>query len=122
MLVPTEAMSSGASDPIARHASVTELELAFAQNPDSDAYVDLCLAYVDAGRFMEAMVVCKKGLKSHPDSIPARVLLARVYGAQKKYKKALQELDELVTAKPNSGDAFLARGKMKLEASDQSGA
>lgn len=122
MLVATTAMSSGASDHVARHASVTELELAFAQNPDSEAYVDLCLAYVEQGRFMEAMVVCKKGLKSHPDSIKARVLLSRVYAAQKKYKKALQELDELVLQKPNSGEAFLARGKMKIEAQDAPGA
>jgi tetratricopeptide (TPR) repeat protein len=115
-------MSSGASDQISRHASVTELELAFAQNPESNAYVDLCLAYVEQGRFMEAMVVCKKGLKAHPDSVDARVLLARVYAAQKKYKKALQELDELVAQKPASGVAFLARGKMKIEASDEPGA
>lgn len=115
-------MSSGASDPIARHASLTELELAFAQNPDSNAYVDLCLAYVEQGRFMEAMVVCKKGLKAHPDSVDARVLLARVYAAQKKYKKALQELDELITQQPSSGPAHLARGKMKIEAADETGA
>src|SRR5688572_7769896 len=69
------------------HASVTELENAFAQNPDSNAYVDLCLAYIDQSRFMEAMVVCKKGLKTRPDSVDARVLLARVYAAQKKFKK-----------------------------------
>src|SRR5687767_12981288 len=77
-------------EPLARHASVTDLELAFAQNPDSTAYVELCLAYIEQGRFMEAMVVCKKGIKAHPDSIEARVLLARVYAAQKKYKRALQ--------------------------------
>jgi tetratricopeptide (TPR) repeat protein len=109
-------------DPIARHASITELELAFAQDPESTAYVDLCLAYVEQGRFMEAMVVCKKGLKSHPDSIDARVLLARVYAAQKKYKKALQELDELATQQPNAAAVYLARGKMKIEAQDEPGA
>jgi tetratricopeptide (TPR) repeat protein len=105
-----------------RHQSVTELELAFAQNPESTAYVDLCIAYIEQSRFMEAMVVCKKGLKAHPDSIEAHVLLSRVYGAQKKYKKALQELDELQQAKPEAGEVYLARGKMRLESGDEPGA
>jgi tetratricopeptide (TPR) repeat protein len=105
-----------------RHASVTELELAFAQNPESSAYVDLCVAYIDQGRFMEAMVVCKKGIKAHPDSVEARVLLAKVYAAQKKYKRALQELDELAQQKPNTGEVYLARGKLRGESGDANGA
>jgi cellulose synthase operon protein C len=113
-------MNGKSGEPLARAASVTELELQFATNPDSTAYVDLCLAYIDQGRFMEAMVVCKKGIKAHPDSVEARVLLARVYSAQKKYKRALQELDELIASKPDSAEAFCARGKMKLESGDES--
>jgi tetratricopeptide (TPR) repeat protein len=114
-------MSSGQADPVSRHASVTELELAFAQNPESTAYVDLCHAYIEQGRFMEAMVVCKKGIKAHPESIDGRVLLARVYAAQKKYKRALQELDELVSSKPASAEALVARAKMRAEAGEDAG-
>lgn len=120
-------MSSGQADngrerdSSARHSSITDLELAFAQNPESTAYVDLCLAYVEQGRFMEAMVVCKKGIKAHPDSIDARVLLAQVYGAQKKFKKALQELDEVASAFPGSGAALLARAKMRISAGEDAG-
>ena len=88
--------SSGAS----RHASITELELQFAQNPASDAYIDLCQAYMDQGRFMEAMVVCKKGIKAHPEALEAKILLSEVYGRQKKYNRAPQELDGLVDSKP----------------------
>ncbi len=43
------------------------------------------------GRFMEAMVVCKKGMKAHPNLPSPRVLLARVYLGQGKDKKALEE-------------------------------
>ncbi|MCK6549545.1 tetratricopeptide repeat protein [Myxococcota bacterium] len=114
-------MSSGQADSVARHASVTELELAFAQNPESTAYVDLCLAYIEQGRFMEAMVVCKKGIKAHPESIDGRVLLARVYAAQKKYKRALQELDELVASKPDSAEALVARAKLRVESGEDAG-
>jgi cellulose synthase operon protein C len=102
--------------------SVTELELQFAQNPDSDAYIDLCEAYLDQGRFMEAMVVCKKGIKAHPDSVDAKILLAKVYSRQKKYKRALTELDELAGQKPNDAKVYLARGMVKDESSDEAGA
>lgn len=104
------------------HASVTELELEFAQNPDSEAYIPLCEAYIDQGRFMEAMVVCKKGIKAHPNSVDARVLLARVYAEQKKYKRALQELDDLVEKNGDSGLAHLARGKVRLDSGDEDSA
>src|SRR5688572_27457241 len=102
--------------------SVTELELQFAQNPESNAYIDLCEAYLDQGRFMEAMVVCKKGIKAHPDSIEAKVLLARVYSRQKKYKRALTELDELAAQKDKEPAVFLARAKVREESGDEQGA
>ncbi len=101
--------------------SITELELQFAQNPESDAYFDLCEAYLEQGRFMEAMVVCKKGIKARPDVPDPRILLARVYGAQKKYKRALQELDELAQAQPNKAVIHLARAKMRIEGGEDAG-
>lgn len=117
-----KASNGKANEVVSRQQSVTELELAFAQNPESMAYVDLCLAYIEQARFMEAMVVCKKGIKAHPDSAKARILLARVYAAQKKYKRALQELDELAAAKPNEAGVYVARGKLKAESGDEPGA
>jgi tetratricopeptide (TPR) repeat protein len=103
-------------------ASVTDLELQFAQNPESSVYVDLCEAYLDQGRFMEAMVVCKKGIKAHPDAVEARVLLSKVYARQKKYKRALDELDDLATSKPKDPAVFIARGRVRDESGDAKGA
>ena len=65
-------------------AELSALEHAFAADPTSDAYRALTEAYLAMGRFMEAMVVCKKGVKAHPDDPAARVLLARVYADQGK--------------------------------------
>jgi tetratricopeptide (TPR) repeat protein len=98
--------------------SITELELQFAQNPDSIAYVPLCEAYIAQGRFMEAMVVCKKSIKAHPQAAEPRILLARVYAEQKKYKRGIQELDELLQQQPGSAPALLARGKLYLLAGE----
>jgi tetratricopeptide (TPR) repeat protein len=71
---------------------LAKLEHAFASDPSSDAYRPLAEAYLGMGRFMEAMVVCKKGVKAHPNRPDARVLLARVYADQGKDKKAIEEL------------------------------
>lgn len=106
-------------DAATTHASITELELLFAQSPESSAYVDLCEAYLDQGRFMEAMVVCKKGIKAQPDAVEGRVLLARVYAVQKKYKRALTELDALVDKHPDNGAVLLARGRVRLDSGSE---
>ena len=52
------------------------------------------------GRFMEAMVVCKKGVKAHPNRPDPRLLLARVYAEQGKDKKALEELQGALGVAP----------------------
>ncbi len=72
-------------------AELAKLEHAFAADPSSDAYKPLAEAYLGMGRFMEAMVVCKKGIKAHPNAADPRLLLARVYAQQGKDKKALEE-------------------------------
>ncbi len=95
--------------------SVTELELAFAQDPESDAYLKLTEAYLAQHRFMEAMVVCKKGIKVHADALDGRLLLARVYKEQKKYKRALDELTTLLEEHPESAPVRLAMGRVQLE-------
>src|SRR5579871_4639391 len=73
-------------------AELANLEHAFATDPASEAYKPLAEAYRGVGRFMEAMVVCKKGVKAHPTTPDARMLRARVYADQGKDKKALEEL------------------------------
>jgi cellulose synthase operon protein C len=89
-------------------AEISSLEHAFASDPTSDAYRPLTEAYLSGGRFMEAMVVCKKGVKAHPDDPAAKVLLARIYAEQGKDKKALDELGGVLAAFPT----FVAANRM----------
>ena len=93
-------------------AELAALEHAFAADPVSDAYRPLTEAYLAAGRFMEAMVVCKKGVKAHPDDPGAKVLLARVYADQGKDRKALEELATVLGAYPNFASANLLAGQL----------
>jgi tetratricopeptide (TPR) repeat protein len=81
-------------------AELAKLEHAFATDPASDAYRALAEAYLGLGRFMEAMVVCKKGVKAHPTSPLPRLLLSRVYAEQGKDKKALEEAQGALQVAP----------------------
>lgn len=82
-------------------AELAALEHAFAADPSSDAFRPLTEAYLAMGRFMEAMVVCKKGVKAHPRDPSPRVLLARIYAAQGKDRKALEEVTESLKLQPD---------------------
>src|SRR5512138_1033570 len=93
-------------------AELSALEHAFAADPGSDAYRPLTEAYLAMGRFMEAMVVCKKGVKAHPDDPSARVLLARVFADQGKDKKALEELQAILAAYPTFAAALRMAGEL----------
>src|SRR5690606_19807315 len=85
---------------------LAKLEHAFASDPTSDAYQPLAEAYLSMSRFMEAMVVCKKGVKAHPQSAAPRLLLARVYAEQGKDKKATEELAQAVQLEPRNLDVL----------------
>jgi Tfp pilus assembly protein PilF len=96
-------------------AELAKLEHAFATDPASDAYRPLAEAYLGMGRFMEAMVVCKKGVKAHPSKPDPRVLLARVYAEQGKDKKALEELAGAIGVAPNDKLVLRMTGALQLK-------
>jgi tetratricopeptide (TPR) repeat protein len=100
-------------------AELSALEHAFAADPSSDAYRPLTEAYLGMGRFMEAMVVCKKGVKAHPDDPAARALLARVYAEQGKDRKALEELQAVLAAYPTYAAALRMAGVLHLRVGEK---
>lgn len=97
---------------MASTTDLAELEMAFAKDPAGGAFVPLTQAYLAQGRFMEAMVVCKKGIKTQPDNVEGRLLLARVYGEQGKVPKALEELRALLAQHPKVAAAHFQLGVM----------
>jgi len=96
-------------------AELAKLEHAFATEPASDAYKPLAEAYLGMGRFMEAMVVCKKGVKAHPNAPDPRMLLARVYAEQGKDKKALEELAGALQVAPTDKNVLRMTGSLQLK-------
>ncbi|MGZ3447141.1 MAG: tetratricopeptide repeat protein, partial [Myxococcaceae bacterium] len=97
---------------------LAKLESAFNSDPGSDAYRPLAEAYLAAGRFMEAMVVCKKGVKAHPGRPDPRLLLARVYAEQGKDKKALEELQGALGVAPTDRAVLRALADVQLRSGD----
>src|SRR5476651_1838556 len=108
-------MTTPQKSPPLSPAELAKLEHAFATDPASDAYRPLAEAYLGMGRFMEAMVVCKKGVKAHPDRPDARLLLARVYADQGKDKKALEEMTGALQVAPNDKAVLRMAGSLQLK-------
>jgi len=96
-------------------AELAALEHAFAADPSSEAYRPLTEAYLAMGRFMEAMVVCKKGVKAHPSDLVPRLLLARIYAAQGKDRKALEEIEGALAVRPADVEANRTAGLLYLK-------
>lgn len=99
-------------------AELAKLEHAFATDPASGAYAPLAEAYLGMGRFMEAMVVCKKGVRAHPDAAEPRVLLARVYAEQGKNKRAVEELAGALQVAPKDKLALRMMGSLQVTGGD----
>jgi len=99
-------------------AELMKLEQAFAADPASQAYQPLAEAYLGMGRFMEAMVVCKKGVKAHTTSPEPRLLLARVYAEQGKDKKALEELAAAQQIAPTDKNVLRMTGSLQMKSGE----
>ena len=93
---------------------LSQLEMAFAADPK--AFVPLTNAYLQLGRYMEAMVVCKKGIKALPESAEGRLLLGRVYAEQGKIPKALDEIKALLVFSPDHIDALFFAAELHEKA------
>ncbi|MHB8419429.1 MAG: tetratricopeptide repeat protein [Myxococcales bacterium] len=113
------ATPAGGAKPSA--SEISALEQAFAQDPMSDAYRPLAEAYLSLGRFMEAMVVAKKGIKARPAAASPRVLLARIYAEQGKDKKATEELQGAVAAEPSDLSALRLLASLQLKGGEAQG-
>jgi len=94
---------------------LAKLEYEFATNPNSEAFIPLAEAYLGMGRFVEAMVVCKKGIKAHPDLPTGRLIMARIYCDQAKHQKAIDEVNKLLKLSPENPDAHRLLGIIYLK-------
>ncbi len=72
--------------------ALAEINLAHQLDPQSlTISVEVGTVYVDARRFDEAIVVCKKVANEHPTFAPAHACLADAYWARRMYPQVIEE-------------------------------
>lgn len=92
------------------------LEIEFAKNPTLETCLPLCEGYLGAKRYMEAMVVCKKGIKHADAKDPrGRLMMARVFFEQGKLPKSEAELLQLLVDFPNYPPALEWMGRVLVD-------
>ncbi len=69
-------------------SKLQELENAFSRSPSMATCVALCSCYLERKQLLEAMVVCRKGVKLEPDNPKGKALLAEIYRRQGKPSRA----------------------------------
>ena len=99
---------------------VSQLEMQFSQDPNSLVFVDLVDAYIEKGRLVEAMIVAKKGIKSHPKE--GYLSLAKVYLKQSKYQKGIEALNELIKIDDRCAMAYFMKGNLHLKLNENEAA
>lgn len=99
---------------------IAQLEMQFTQDPNSLVFVDLVDAYLEKGRMVEAMVMARRGIKTHPKE--GYLALARVYMKQSKYAKCIEALNEVIKLDANNAQAYFMKGNMHLKLNENEAA
>lgn len=107
--------------PVPSPAELADLEHAFATDPSGEAYRPLAEAYLQMGRFMEAMVVCKKGVRALPHSPEPHFLLARIQHAQGRNPRAIGELRSALERDAAHLPSLRLLAELQLEAGEEEG-
>ena len=102
-------------------SSLRELESAFSRSPSLESCLDLGRFYLEHDQLMEAMVVCKKGLKLSSNHPQAQALLAEIYLGQGKDAKAF-ELANSLASESSCAEAASVLGKIAEKKGDSEGA
>jgi tetratricopeptide (TPR) repeat protein len=90
------------------HTSIEQLERRVKADPTSIAFAALAEEYRRAGRFREAIEVCRAGLARHPAYLSARVTLGRALIEVGELDAAKAELEQVLAAAPENLAAIRA--------------
>lgn len=81
---------------------IEELKRRVQSDPASIAFAALAEEYRRAGRYEEAIAVCKQGLQRHPSYISAHVTLGRALYEIGEYDEAREELEHVLRVAPEN--------------------
>lgn len=89
-----------AEDAVAASA-IRRYEERLAKDPTSLAFAPLADLYRKAGRYGDAIALCRDGLRRYPTYATARLILAKAYLSEGNQEGALAELNQVVAQSPN---------------------
>ncbi len=107
-------------DKTKQNKDISQLEMQFTQDPNSLVFVELVDAYLEKGRMVEAMVMARRGIKTHPKE--GYLALARVYMKQSKFAKGIEALNEVIKVDANNAEAFFMKGNLHLKLNENDAA
>src|SRR3954469_203899 len=87
---------------MAEHARIDDLRRRAPKNPASIAFAQRAEEHRRAGRFEEAVEVCRAGLAIHPTYLSARVTLGRALLDLQQFDAAQQELEWVLKSAPEN--------------------
>lgn len=87
---------------MSEHPRIEELRRRVQRDPASIAFAQLAEEYRRAGRYEEAVRVCRAGLERHPSYLSARVTLGRALIELHQYDEAQAELDYVLRSAPEN--------------------
>jgi tetratricopeptide (TPR) repeat protein len=90
------------------NSRIEDLRRRLSKDPASIAFAQLGEELRRAGRWQEAVDVCRAGLASYPGYVSARVTLGRALIELNQYESARRELDEALRASPENLAAIRA--------------
>jgi tetratricopeptide (TPR) repeat protein len=93
---------------MAESRRVDDLRRRVREDPASIVFAQLAEEYRRAGRFREAVAVCRAGLAAHPGYLSARVTLGRALSAMDKDEEAGRELRAVLAEAPENLAALRA--------------
>ncbi|HET7755546.1 MAG TPA: tetratricopeptide repeat protein, partial [Anaeromyxobacteraceae bacterium] len=96
-------------------SQLAQLEQAYANAP-GEGWRALAEAYLARGKFMEALVVTKRGARARPEDPAPHLMLARVQGAQRKPDKARAAVAEALKLAPADPEVLAAAREHGLAA------
>lgn len=79
-----------------------------------DAFISYADALREAKNFTLALNICRQGLASNPDSLPARLLLSRILLDMGHYHKAQAEVEKVLKRAPDSFLALITLARILL--------
>ena len=104
-----------------RRPSAAELKAlteAYRRDPGSPAFVSLGEALLALGRPRDAIDIGARGLRSNPQNLHGRMMVATAFVLLHQWKEAQAELLKVVKTDRNNGRAFCLLGEVLLRRGD----